>query len=338
MDAKERQKILDEAAAFTDPNEINDLGVQYLRGNGVEKDVGLALLLLELAAEKDCATAQNNLAILYRDGIEDVAPDANKYLHYLDCAIQNGYDERTEEFVLAACDLTEKVDNAYKWLLKADKYAFPYAEKGQEPFLHVFVFARHIILKLYMGMQPTEMFLDNAKELCSLYQDFYRNAVRYQRTMTEADGASMIQGWINEIIDRLNDIGKHYLQEDQNEDALLCFEAISAHSKEAALFLAIGRIGEAAQKHVATSDPVYSKYFHMMLRIVDQEDDIGNESLYANACHMIAMYYRDGFGTAVDIDRSYEYELMAANHGDESAQNDLKHYKKKLFGGYTYKA
>lgn len=54
-------------------------------------------------------------------------------------------------------------------------------------------------------------------------------------------------------------------------------------------------------------------------------------------CGILAKMTRNGFGTPIDIDASYHWAVRAAELGDEDAKRDLPRYRKKLFGGYTFK-
>ncbi|MDY2834724.1 MAG: hypothetical protein SOW46_05950 [Candidatus Aphodomonas sp.] len=52
---------------------------------------------------------------------------------------------------------------------------------------------------------------------------------------------------------------------------------------------------------------------------------------------LLAILTREGAGTPVDIDASYDWTVRAANLGSEDAKRNLPRYHKKLFGGYTFK-
>ena len=54
-------------------------------------------------------------------------------------------------------------------------------------------------------------------------------------------------------------------------------------------------------------------------------------------CGILAKMTRNGFGAPIDIDASYRWAVRAAELGDEDAKRDLPRYRKKLFGGYTFK-
>lgn len=59
-----------------------NLGVMYLRGEGVARNVAKAVALFQRAADQGNATAQVNLGLMYAKG-EGVAPDLNKGLDLL---------------------------------------------------------------------------------------------------------------------------------------------------------------------------------------------------------------------------------------------------------------
>ena len=338
MNTAEKLEILKEASRNGNADATNDLAVCYLTGDGVEKNAEIALKLFEQAAEKDCAIAQNNLAILYRDGADECEPDPNKYLYYLDLAIQNGYSERTEEFVVKTIKLCadDQLEKPFLWMLKAEAYSFPYAEKNEEPFLYAFCLLRRIKMKKFLGMEDKRFFLDNPRDVAELWHEFYRNTCKIA-TSSDSSKAADAKKWIDEISRRIYEVGVDYLRDDQVEKAYACFDMVVDNVAEACLMMSIHNISKAVRNGNPKNEPVYKNYLQKLLRIVDQEEKIENFGLYANACHLMALMFREGYGTAVEINRSYEFESKAAYHGDEEAKGQLKFYKKKLLGGYVFK-
>lgn len=66
----------------------------------------------------------------------------------------------------------------------------------------------------------------------------------------------------------------------------------------------------------------------------DYKKDKGLEGVAYKNLSLAAL---TGLGTPVDIDASYRWCVRAAELGDERAKQNLPHYRKKLFGGYTFK-
>lgn len=51
----------------------------------------------------------------------------------------------------------------------------------------------------------------------------------------------------------------------------------------------------------------------------------------------LGLLYTFGFGCSINYDKAVEYYTTATEKCDFDCSEDLKHFKKKLFGGYTYK-
>ena len=78
-----------ELAASGDSRGENGLGVLYLRGQGVDRDVDRAVVLFRSAAEKGLRTAQKNLGELYVEGV-GVERDALAAMHWFRLAATQG--------------------------------------------------------------------------------------------------------------------------------------------------------------------------------------------------------------------------------------------------------
>ena len=76
-------------AADGDPRGENGLGVLYVRGQGMEQDLGRALDLFRSAAEKGLRAAQKNLGEMYAEGI-GMARDDAAALHWFGLAAAQG--------------------------------------------------------------------------------------------------------------------------------------------------------------------------------------------------------------------------------------------------------
>ena len=145
------------------------------------------------------------------------------------------------------------------------------------------------------------------------------------------------QTWIKEISQGVYQTGLGYLKKDQDEKALCCFEIVENYIPEAVIWRAVAAVSQAAQSQKAPDNPIYSRNMQTLLHIAVHENEVSDTKLYADACHMLALMYRFGLGTVIDINRSYEFESKAAFYGNTEANTQLKCYKKKLFGGYTFK-
>lgn len=101
---------------------LNNLGVHYLQGDGVEKDVDRAIELYRKAGEKGSAQAQSNLANLYWYGREDVSRNPSLAVFWAKKAAEQ--DSEDVLFILARAFETgdgaaENMETAVKWYEKA---------------------------------------------------------------------------------------------------------------------------------------------------------------------------------------------------------------------------
>ena len=76
------------AAERKNPEGTTNLGVMYLNGRGVKRDLAQAFGLFRRAAEQGHAAAQNNLALMYANG-QGVTRDFVSAWAWLDLAAEN---------------------------------------------------------------------------------------------------------------------------------------------------------------------------------------------------------------------------------------------------------
>ena len=336
MATTEKLQQVIEGAKSGNPGDINDLAMLYMKGIGVEQNVDIAIKLFEKAAEGKNLTAMKNLAVIYRDGERSCKPDAEKYLYYLDLAIQNGYEEGTGEFVRGAIGKAGNTKQPFVWLDKAEDYAYPYAEKGEGSFLLAFCTLREMTLCAYLGLDEKGIFLDNPDELARLCQEYFRNA---EKLLSFSDDiASSTKKGINKIAQGVYQAGCRYLHQDQYDKAQRCFEIVEDYVLEAKMRRTWHLITKTVNNHIPYNNPIYCKHLQTLLNIVARENEVQDTLVYARrVCSTLACFYLDGVGTSVDIDRAYEFTAKAAAYGDPQAQQRLKHFKRNLRGNYTYK-
>lgn len=133
---------------------LNNLGVHYLQGDGVVKDVDRAIELYRTAAEKGSTQAQSNLANLYWHGREEVPKNSALAVFWAKKAVENGSESVL--FVLARAHETgegapESQKTAVKWYQRA-------AEAGQAPGLNNLAY-------FYLKGEVVEQDVDKAVEL-----------------------------------------------------------------------------------------------------------------------------------------------------------------------------
>lgn len=82
---------LEKSARLENDWAMYTLGMLYLKGEDVQKDIGTAIGYLEKAAERGNASAQYHLGKLYFNG-EEIPQDVNRGIWYMEQAISNGND------------------------------------------------------------------------------------------------------------------------------------------------------------------------------------------------------------------------------------------------------
>jgi TPR repeat protein len=81
---------LEQAANMGSPSALYELGLMYVRGNGVARDESRGIALIEQAAEKELPAAMLALASALYSG-EGVAQDRERARHWLVRAAETGY-------------------------------------------------------------------------------------------------------------------------------------------------------------------------------------------------------------------------------------------------------
>lgn len=119
------------AADEGDPIAINALGVCYIQGKGIEKDVAKSIELYQKAAELNSLSALFNLARLYMNG-QHVERDEKKAVYFYSKAAEQGYQKA--QFGLAECckngiGMEKDIKKALYWYEKAAEQGNVQAQK-----------------------------------------------------------------------------------------------------------------------------------------------------------------------------------------------------------------
>ncbi|MEM9099811.1 MAG: sel1 repeat family protein [Pseudomonadota bacterium] len=85
-----------EAEAKTDPRAAFDLGLRYMRGDGIRQNSWLAITWMRDAAERGELRAQSALGRLYLTGLEETGADFNEAQRWLSIAAGRGDQEAAE--------------------------------------------------------------------------------------------------------------------------------------------------------------------------------------------------------------------------------------------------
>ena len=87
-----RIKSLSDLAA-NDPRAAYDLGIRYVRGDGVKRDGSMGIHWLREAADRDDSRAQAVLGRLYLYGVEEMGSDPSEAAKWLGLAAEHGDKE-----------------------------------------------------------------------------------------------------------------------------------------------------------------------------------------------------------------------------------------------------
>jgi len=119
----------------TDAEEQINLGVNYLKGDGVPKDMKKAVSWFTKAAEQGNAGAQYNLGLCYANGGDGVPKDIEKAIYWYTKAAEQGFAEA--QYMLACGYATgdgvpKDMEKAIYWFTKAAEQGLEEAKKMME--------------------------------------------------------------------------------------------------------------------------------------------------------------------------------------------------------------
>jgi TPR repeat protein len=100
--------------ASKDPKAAFDLGMRYLRGDGVKQDSFLALRWLREAGERGQLRAQAALGRLYLTGLEEMGSDPAEAERWLAMAAERG-DKESEKLLPEAREARKDERARYRW-------------------------------------------------------------------------------------------------------------------------------------------------------------------------------------------------------------------------------
>ena len=125
-----------------------------------------------------------------------------------------------------------------------------------------------------------------------------------------------------------NDLGDCYFVRKQYQEAFDCYSKSS--TSNSAVNIAIITLGN--NLPLSTSDDVF--VFNKLVASLPS-DEIDQEK-NADGYLMLGIMYQLGIGTKQNADEGHRCLTQAKNLGCEDAIDELRKYKKKLFGGYKF--
>ncbi|MEM9780894.1 MAG: tetratricopeptide repeat protein [Pseudomonadota bacterium] len=114
------------AEAEVDPRAAFDLGMRYMRGDGIARDPFQAIQWMRRAGEGGNVQAQAALGKLYLSGLEEMGADYFEAVSWLERAAGNG-DRESRELLVEAREL-EQDERAWqsRWGYWRQRYTSPY--------------------------------------------------------------------------------------------------------------------------------------------------------------------------------------------------------------------
>jgi TPR repeat protein len=128
-DYETAMKLWEEESKFKNDQAMTNIGLMYLKGEGVEKDYIKAKEWFEKASEYDNSSANYNLGLLYQNGI-GIEADGEKAIYYLRKAVSKNHQGANFRLGLELSkDKTdlEKLKEGFTALLNAAKSGHPMA-------------------------------------------------------------------------------------------------------------------------------------------------------------------------------------------------------------------
>ena len=306
-----------EAALANDAQAQWDLAVCYAQGNGVEQSDAKAFEWICRAAENGNEEAEKYVISAYENGKEElgIQPDLDKLVEWADKLSENGSAAMRIKYAQLYYNETThgKID-----IFKAYDRVAELADKGNIP----------CAFYAYMlGALIAEVKVENGIYDCSHLE----RVINYMKILdgtdhpiSEKDKASV---WYK--------YGLSLMNQNKNAESMNWFKLAIPYSANAEMLYASFSIHQASTQ--GANSPLWAEAYKHAKHAVERNDCEKKKEFEMVTCGALAKMTRNGFGTTIDIDASYHWAVRAAELGDEDAKRDLPRYRKKLFGGYTFK-
>lgn len=308
-----------EAALANDAQAQWDLAVCYAQGNGVEQSGAKAFEWVCRAAENGHAGAADYVIDAYENGKEElgIQPDLDKLVEWADKLSENGCAAMRIKYAQLACnDATCKKVN----ISTAFERVAEFADKGN--LLCMFCAA-------ILGQTIGERNLKNSIYDCAHMNRVIKYVNMLDGTKYEIPEEEKASYWY--------DYGAILQNAKKKAESLYWFKKAIPYSVSAEMAFALFSFAYHSQKGTPLSSSDYVEVYNHAINALKRTDYKITVGWEIEAYLLLAILTREGAGTPVDIDASYDWTVRAANLGSEDAKRDLPRYHKKLFGGYTFK-
>ena len=308
-----------EAALANDAQAQWDLAVCYAQGNGVEQSGAKAFEWVCRAAENGHAGAADYVIDAYENGKEElgIQPDLDKLVEWADKLSESGGAAMRIKYAqLARNDATCKKVN----ISTAFERVAEFADKGD-----LFCTCAAFILGSIIG----ERNLENRIYDCAHMNRLIKYMNMLDGTKYEVSEGEKAPIWYY--------CGLTFSAAERITEALYWYKKAIPYNADAEMRWAIySFLNQTKLGSIPGSSDCAEVYRHAInaLKRTDSKRTVGWE---IETYLLLAVLTREGLGTPVDIDASYDWTVRAANLGNEDAKRDLARYHKKLFGGYTFK-
>lgn len=309
-----------EAALANDADAQWDLAVCYTQGNGVERSAEKAFEWVCRAAENGHVGAAHYVISAYENGKEElgIQPDPNKLVVWVDKYSEYGNDAILEKYItLFLSEETGGRFNVYR--------AFAYARELAD--------RRNTNLYTYMAYLLGLMVLDSdtdaisQEDRCAHHELTIKYMNMLSGTEYEPPMEKKAQLW---------KFYAHYLSRDNKfAECRSWYEMAIPYDADAELLYSLLLFEQAAAQ--GENSPLLIEACNHAKNGINRNDYKKDKGLEAATYRNLSLATLYGLGTPVDIDASYRWCVRAAELGDENAKQNLPHYRKKLFGGYTFK-
>lgn len=314
-------KQLMEAALANDADAQWDLAVCYAQGNGVERSNEKAFEWVCRAAENGHVGAAHYVISAYENGKEElgIQPDFEKLVEWADKLSENGSADiriKYAQLVLSPNAATLQGKNAD--IFRGFERVAELADKGN---------IDCALLAYLTGDLIGHIIVNTGGSDCPHMERVIKYMNMLDGTDKEVSKEMKSSTWY--------DYGMVLLRLDKNAESMRWFQMASPYIADAELIYTSLLNDQACSEGI--NSPLWVDVYNHAKHAVEKNDIPKNKGFESVICRILAVTTRDGLGTPVDIDASYRWCVRAAELGNENAKQNLPHYRKKLFGGYTFK-
>ena len=308
-----------EAALANDAQAQWDLAVCYAQGNGVEQSDAKAFEWICRAAENGNEEAEKYVISAYENGKEElgIQPDLDKLVEWADKLSENGSAAMRIKYAQLCLNRDCCKNTNINGFTGFERVA-ELADKGN---ITCAYYAYNI------GGVIGQINVEDGIYDCPHMERVIKYMNMLDGTDLKVSAESKSVTWYN--------YGLTLMKLDKTAESMYWFKKAVPHNANAEMIYAC-MLNDQASTQGANS-PLWAEAYKHAKHAVERNDCEKKKGFEMVTCGILAKMTRNGFGAPIDIDASYRWAVRAAELGDEDAKRDLPRYRKKLFGGYTFK-